>query len=725
VAAVVAAWSTRPCHAGPGEGRKEPPLDITNLSISELLDVNITTASRTTERALEAPGTIYVISRNDIRVRGYSTLADVLRDLPGMEITEHYYSEQGTLIPVRGVVGNNKIVLLINGARVNPPGGEELIVRGDISVRYAEQIEVIYGPGSTLYGQDAISAIINIRTRKPDDDTKIELLGGAGQYRSLEGFASFGAKFRQDTDLPLTFTAFVAGSRSTLSNLKEEFPEWWKRYEPLVVPIGRNRAIRGDWAYNAMGRLESKDSSIQVWYRESKRSSSEGSGEGGATNPVLYWVDEAKWWDREVVVEGQRAVKVTNRSTLTTILTYNRYQISPKSRYVFPDGKGGLFFDDWKYGTGSGGWLEEKLDVDLGEDTRFMAGLVAANFDIVPKVSVPGGADPDIPLVPQAGFLTYYTEANNPASRVDIMRTGDFHYQQYGGYAEGSHRFNDTIRAIFGVRVDSNTRFSEIPVSPRASLILSAFEKRLVLKYNFARAYVWPAPYFVSNVFDNGSQLSAGNNDLKPEQATSNELNVTWQSGGLLLTASAYLNRQSNLLITSQSEVPETVINPMVFVNPDGTGPRRLTHNINLGSSTAMGADIFARYSGSTISGWASYSFVDFERVLSGRHSGLDQISRHNVRAGITVNLRSNLAVTPSLVFRSTPENLPSTYDNPGVDLHNPWELNLAAIYSPWSLMDVFLTARNLTDRHYAVRGVSGPALQEPLTVMGGLRLRY
>ena len=75
---------------------------------------------------------------------------------------------------MRGVPGNNKLVILVNGMRVNPPGGENIPLRSDFSVRNAEQIEVIYGSGSTLYGGDAVSAVINIITRKPSDHAGLE-----------------------------------------------------------------------------------------------------------------------------------------------------------------------------------------------------------------------------------------------------------------------------------------------------------------------------------------------------------------------------------------------------------------------------------------------------------------------------------------------------------------------------------------------------------------------
>jgi outer membrane receptor protein involved in Fe transport len=361
-----------------------------------------------------------------------------------------------------------------------------------------------------------------------------------------------------------------------------------------------------------------------------------------------------------------------------------------------------------------------------------MTGLVGSNYDIVPKTTVPDNpADRDQSIVIQAGTLDYWTIPGGMVTSLN--RTVDLHYQQYGGYAEASHSFTSNLRLIAGVRIDVNSRFDDIPISPRGALIFNALGDRLTLKYVFSQAYVAPAPYFAYNIFDNGQQLSSGNPELEPERAMSNEVNATWQDGHLLASASAYYNRQSNLLITAQSELQETTVNPMVWRTPDGTGqPRRLTKSINLGTSNALGFDLFARLNVNRVSIWASYSFVDFERtletVVGPITTGLQQVSAHNVRLGVTWNIIDGLSVTPSFVYRSTPENLsPENYDYPnvGVSLKHPYELNLSVLYSPVEMLDVFLTGRNLTNHKYALRGVSGPAPQEPITIMSGLRARY
>ena len=157
------------------------------------------------------------------------------------------------------------------------------MIRSDVSVRFAEQIEIIYGPGSTLYGQDAISAVINIKTRQPGRRHR----RGDGRLRldhdSKEGYASFARTFASSSDLPVSVTAYVADRDSDLSQLPQDYPEWWAKYNTLP---GRHRTAAGaarcagDLGLNVFARVESQQTSLQAWFRESERSSSEGSGEG-------------------------------------------------------------------------------------------------------------------------------------------------------------------------------------------------------------------------------------------------------------------------------------------------------------------------------------------------------------------------------------------------------------------------------------------------------------
>lgn len=238
----------------------DPPTDLQHLSLEDIMRIkvgSVTTASKKEEKTTEAPGTAIVIDQKDIKLRGYSTMVDVLRDLPGMDLSEFIFSELGTQVSVRGIPSNNKIVVLVNGMRVNPPGGEYFPLRSDFSVRHAEQIEVIYGPGSTLYGQDAISAVINVKTKNPPADGRTLVEGGmeGGLHGEHELWGSFGKVF--DADRNIALSGFIQYHQSDLSNVDRDYPEWWGDFRKVAETKGRGTVPdRTDYGLNAFAKLE-------------------------------------------------------------------------------------------------------------------------------------------------------------------------------------------------------------------------------------------------------------------------------------------------------------------------------------------------------------------------------------------------------------------------------------------------------------------------------------
>ena len=287
-------------------------------------------------------------------------------------------------------------------------------------------------------------------------------------------------------------------------------------------------------------------------------------------------------------------------------------------------------------------------------------------------------------MITQAGNITYYTVANDPASIVEINRTHNLQYQQAGAYAEGAYNFNQYLRAIAGARVDVSTRYDDVPISPRAALIGQALGGRLTLKYIFSMAYVAPAPYFSYNIFDNGTQITTTNLNLEPERARSNEVNIAWQSEYLLLSASGYYNTQSDLLITAQSEAPETVFpirrcsEPRWDCPPSAcpVGESRLQHR-------AWGSTCFSASAPPWSRAGARIRWSISSAGCGRRSPGCRRISRHNVRFGTTVVLFKRLSITPSLVLRSTPENLTLFYRDAGVSLETPYGISGSAVFTP------------------------------------------
>ena len=686
-------------QGAPAAGISTPPRP--SLGQTKALPVaTITTASKREEKATEAPGTVQVVDQHDIRARGYADLKDVLRDLPGMETIEFYHSELGTLVPVRGIVGNNKIVFLVNGMRVNPPGGEEMPLRGDFSVRHAEQIEVVYGPASTLYGQDAVSAVINVKTKQPATE-KLELEAGAlgGLHAERGAWGSFGKVF--DAAGNVRLSGYIDYHDSELTRLDREYPDYWREFKAVAEPRGRGTVPeRQDFGLNAMVRLEAGAFSLQAWHRESERSSSEG------ILSAFGFLEEAKLRDRSTVVEAGHTLQLSDQVSLASAVTYNRFEIDPDSRFVFPASPTSWVFNDYKYAIGVSVGIEETLRVDFDRRGSLLAGLVATGLDIIPKATVPGKAHPAGWLKPDGGIVAQagsfqFSDADDGTFEQAVPRATKTVFQRYGGYVEAGWQISPGLKAVAGVRVDRDTRIDDRSVSPRAALIYQVTEA-LTAKYLYREAYTAPAPYFSSVTSQNAAVLVTVSPDLKPETEQTHEFNLTFARASLNLGVSAYYGTQSGLIKSPIRGAQGGTIDEEIFI-PANPSRRRLVAAANGGDSSNTGFDVYGRAAFGRVRPWFSYSYVNFREEENGVSIGLQAISRHQGRAGLTWAVTSRLCVTPSLVIRSTPEHVDASVLPD--EARNPWEANLHLLYGLRKGVEIFANLRNLTDNHNALGG--------------------
>jgi len=704
------------------DGEKPPATakDLFALPLADILQIKVatvTTASKAPEKATSAPGTAIVIDKRDIQLRGYSNLKDVLRDLPGMETIENSFSEWGTQVPIRGISGNNKIVVLVNGMRVNPPGGENFPFRSDFSVRDAEQVEVIYGPGSTLYGQDAISAVINVKTQKPADRPIFEAGGDGGLNNEREAWFSFAKVLNKTPDINLT--AYLQYHDSDLTRLDKAYPAYWSDYKAIAEPKGSGTVpFRKDLGINGFLRLEVGDSSLQAWHRQSTRSSAEG------FSPILAFLPDAIWSDHSTVVEGKNTLTLNDKMKLDSAFTFNQYEIEPDSRYVHAESETQWFLDDLKYGLGRGYTLEETLNVHLDSKISLLAGVVASHYSIIPKATIFGGADLDDDLLSQQNAaIPYFTVAGDPDSQHLIPGVVQEKYQRYGSFFELGYQMIHSLKTVFGLRLDRDSRIVKPAFTPRFAAIYD-ITGALTAKYMFTRAYVAPAPYFEYGTFDNGTRLSTSDPTLQPEKAESHELNFSYSKKNMSLGLSTYFGRQSSLVQESDRPIPDTVIQDPVFLDLAGTQRRTLVHSVNAGTSRNLGLDLYGRATVGRVSPWFSYSYVDFKETTGMGTTGLQGSSRHNGRLGATWAATERFFVTPSFVIRSTPESvIPGRL---GHELQTPWEINLHMLYKASKHFDVFLDMRNITNHKYALGGFTGEAIpQETIRGVLGMRMSW
>ena len=155
--------------------------ELEDLSVEELSNINITSVSRHEERLADAPASVFVITAADIRRSGATSLPEVLRLAPNLQVAR--VSASGYAISARGFNNSsaNKLLVLIDGRSVYSPlfSGVFWDVQ-DVLLEDVERIEVISGPAGTLWGVNAVNGVINVITRSSQFSQGSLFAAGAG-----------------------------------------------------------------------------------------------------------------------------------------------------------------------------------------------------------------------------------------------------------------------------------------------------------------------------------------------------------------------------------------------------------------------------------------------------------------------------------------------------------------------------------------------------------------
>lgn len=197
-AALLAALSTL-CWAGEPELDDEPLARLKTLSIEELMNLEVTSVSKKEEKFSEAAAALYVITQEDLRRSGATSIAEALRMVPGLQVAQ--IDANKWAISSRGFndVFANKLLVLMDGRSVYTPmfSGVYWEVQ-DTLLEDIERIEVIRGPGATLWGANAVNGVINIITKSAHDTQGWLVTSGAGTHESLFGAIRYGGKLSDD-----------------------------------------------------------------------------------------------------------------------------------------------------------------------------------------------------------------------------------------------------------------------------------------------------------------------------------------------------------------------------------------------------------------------------------------------------------------------------------------------------------------------------------------------
>jgi iron complex outermembrane recepter protein len=189
------------CPTVRGQAPQRQPKDLTTTSIEDLMNMEVTSVSKRQQKLSRAAAAIFVITQEDIRRSGATNIQDLLRMVPGMDVTQINGSTWA--IGSRGFNQQyaNKLLVMVDGRSVYSPTFSGVFWDTmDLPLSDIERIEVIRGPGGTIWGANAVTGVISIFTKKAAETSGTLVEAGGGNFQQEFGIVQYGGTVGKKTD---------------------------------------------------------------------------------------------------------------------------------------------------------------------------------------------------------------------------------------------------------------------------------------------------------------------------------------------------------------------------------------------------------------------------------------------------------------------------------------------------------------------------------------------
>ncbi len=247
------------------------PAQQTNLmalSLDELLALpveSVYAASRYEQKVSQAPASVLVVTAEDIQTLGYRTLAEVLQGVRGFYTR---YDRDYQYVGVRGFGRpgdyNGRILLLINGHTSNDPIYDSAGIGTEfpLDLDMVERVEVVRGPSSSVYGNNAFFGVVNVITKAGKDLQGGRVSGEAGSWDSYKANFSYGRALTNGVDFALGGSYYDSAGRQSL---------YYKEFDDPATQGGVTRNTDRDRYYLAYGRVSYGGFTLQGGYNEREK----------------------------------------------------------------------------------------------------------------------------------------------------------------------------------------------------------------------------------------------------------------------------------------------------------------------------------------------------------------------------------------------------------------------------------------------------------------------
>jgi outer membrane receptor for ferrienterochelin and colicins len=531
--------------------------DLLGLQLEDLLNVNVSGASKFEQPVSEAPASISIVTAETIKLFGYRNLAEILRAQRGMFVSDdRNYSYAGVRGFGRTGDFNTRLLVLVDGHRINDNTYDSVYIGNDfiIDVDLIDRVEIIRGPASSLYGNNAFFGVVNVITRHGKGLKGVELATEAGSLHTYKGRISYGNSFNNDLALTMSGSYLDSHGRRNL---------YYPQYNDPATNNGVAHNLDGERSGNIFATASWRDLTLQGAYVSRRKDVPTASFDSvfnqapNFTNDTRAYANlkyehafPSDWW-------------------LLARLYYDHYAYYGEAPYTNP----ALYLNRDEAFNNSVG-TEFQLSTLLSGGHRVMAGMT---------------------LLQNSTTFTNY-DIDPFAANLDLTKKS----VSWSGFLQDEYTIMPNLILSAGVRYDHYQSFGG-EISPRAALIYSPF-KQSAFKLIYGEAFRAPNNY---ELYYTASILGlSGNPDLKPEKIQTYELIYEQQLLSYYkLTLSGFHNN----------------ISQMIRSAPDDTDPTITTFQ-NLNRATVWGGEgeLEAKWPGG-YGGRVSYSYQEAVDQMTGQ----------------------------------------------------------------------------------------------------------
>ncbi len=579
--------------------------NLLDMTLEDLLNIKITTASQEEETMREAPVPVTIITSKMIVNSGAKNLRDLLAIyVPGMSVVQDHNEMN---IAMRGVYASSqqKILVMLNGHRMNSRSYSEANPDYAMSLEKVMQIEILRGPASSLYGNVALTAVINVITKTGSEQNGLTVEVGAGNYGQRKVSILYGDSISEKKDFLVWLKYYKADGESIAISKEEDYSANPNAGYAIVDGVKDLPSYDAGFNYKS-NKFNFLGYSSYTKYIEPFTA-------GGATGEVYNYNDYRKFlgtgpglanlssgldakYDTDLGSDFSLSVNgYVDLNTIQVALVANPN--TDTSKPVVQSFGSPMWYE---VSEGITAQLTKKYETDTWGRGSILLG---SNID---RMEVVGSIYP-------AGTNGEFTTINDN-SAVPVLDEGK--ETIYSVFAQIKHYINDYWIVNVGGRYDDKDRHQGVNVtnfSPRLSLVY-LMNDNIDFKLSYSNAFV-DAPYWYRY---NSLASYKGSSELKPELLSSIQFTPTF----------FFLNKT----LSNTTNVYYNNVRDLIYRNPD---PNATVKYSNAGSLESWGVEDEISYAHRF---FKTKAVLTYQQAIEAENYGITDKKINNIPS-LTANL--------------------------------------------------------------------------------------